>query len=310
MEAQPPLKVDLVIPAFNEQLCIADILQDVVSAKQKNWFRIQNIFVISDASIDQTDAIVTEFSRSDKRVKLIRKPRRKGKNDSINKAIHLTKADALVMLDADVRLANTNTLKRMVFPIWKTQASLAGARVIPLNPGGVLNPAVLARHFDSMIENEKRRRKAISYWSFYGRALAMSRKLFKNLRLPDSQADDLFIYYSCKKYGQKFAPLEDAVVFFKAPCSVRDFINQYSRFLYYTEKARRRFGRKLVSDDMRVGEMVKFFLAAFIRHPYMGLMWYLCNLTSRMAYLVRHKTSGLERGLYKTNSGRVVAKQQ
>ncbi len=73
--------VDVVILAFNEGSCIEGVLNDVVMARQDDWFQIQNIHVISDASTDQTDGIVQQMVARDGRVKLIRKPERKGKQD-------------------------------------------------------------------------------------------------------------------------------------------------------------------------------------------------------------------------------------
>jgi glycosyltransferase involved in cell wall biosynthesis len=297
------LEVDIVIAAYNEQLCISDILQDVVSSSQSDWFQVQNIYVVSDASTDQTDDIVRRCSQSDDRVQLIRKPGIKGNNDSINRVIRLTNSDALVMLDADVR-ANENVLRYMVQPIYKGQAALVGANVIPAHPGAVLNPARRARHFDGILEGEIRRIKPISYWSFYGRALAMSRDLYQNLVLPDSHADDLFIYYFSRKKGYKLARAEDAVVYFEAPNSIGDFVDQYSRFMYHTEKARERFGAELVDNDMKVPGMAGFLVSSFIRHPYGGLMWAVCKLAAKIMHLFRYKADKLDKGLYKTKSRR------
>ncbi len=84
--------VDVVIPAFNEGSCIGGVLHDVVMARQDDWFLIQNIYVISDTSTDQTDDIVQQMAARDRRVKLIREPERKGKQASINLAFSITSA--------------------------------------------------------------------------------------------------------------------------------------------------------------------------------------------------------------------------
>ncbi|MCK4242230.1 MAG: hypothetical protein KAX23_01630, partial [Dehalococcoidia bacterium] len=48
-ERRAYLRADIVIPAYNEGNCVGDVLRDVMAAKQSDWFRIQNIYVISDA---------------------------------------------------------------------------------------------------------------------------------------------------------------------------------------------------------------------------------------------------------------------
>ena len=78
---KPPwaeMTIDVVIPAFNEESCIEGLLHDVMMAKQPEWFQIPNIYVISDASRDQTDNVVQQIAASDQRVKLIRKQQRGG----------------------------------------------------------------------------------------------------------------------------------------------------------------------------------------------------------------------------------------
>jgi len=67
---QAKATVDVVIPAFNEGSCIGALLDDVMMARQHDWFQIQNIYVISDASTDETDDIVHQFATRDERVRL------------------------------------------------------------------------------------------------------------------------------------------------------------------------------------------------------------------------------------------------
>ncbi|MEE9489104.1 MAG: glycosyltransferase, partial [Thermoplasmata archaeon] len=256
-------------------------------------------------STDSTDDIVSRYIQSDERVKLIRKPKRTGKNDSIKVVVSLTQSDALVLLDADVRLGSENVLEHWLRPIYDGRAVLVGANVIPVNPVSCLSPATLARYFDWLLEDEARRRKPASYWGVYGRAFAMSKDFYRNLVLPSAHADDLFIYYSCKRSGQRRAFAKDAIVYFQAPKSIKDFVCQYSRFAHYTEKVRKEFGKELVDDDMRVQGMTGFLLSRMVRYPLHATMWATCRLASRIAYLMGEDDNVLEAGLYKTESRRV-----
>lgn len=300
MTPREPLMVDVAIPVYNEEFRIARILQDVVSSVQSDWFQLNNIFVISDSSTDRSEDIVQQFCKNDERVKLITKPDRRGKNDSINLAFNLTHADALIFLDADIRLGNDKVLQRLAEPIYKGQAALVGANVLPDSPPAAFNPVIMARQFDWILEDERRRRKPISYWSFYGRTLAMSRELFQNLTLPASHADDLYIYYSCLRNGHKVFYADDAPLYFKAPNSVKDFVDQYSRFEFWKDKARMEFGEDFVNSDLKVTGMAYFLLSTFARNPYRGFLWTGCQLTSKIAYLIGYRSDFLERGFYKT----------
>jgi glycosyltransferase involved in cell wall biosynthesis len=292
------LEVDIVIPTYNACHSIVNLLQDLQATKQKQWFAMRNIYVILDASTDQTDNVVRAFSQDDERVNLIRKPERRGKSDSINMAISLTNSDVLITLDSDIRLANRDVIEHMLRPIRDDQAALVGANIIPRNPGIILNPARLARHFDWILEEEIRRRKPHSYWSAYGRALAMSRNLYQELVLPRSQADDLYIYFSCLRNGHRFAYAEEAVFYFEASTSVGEYLRQWSRFDYYTQKARKEFGEDLVNAGMEVEGMRNHLLCSTIRYPYYTLMWVVCRLGRKVMHLTASDYEMLDRGLY------------
>jgi hypothetical protein len=54
--------------------------------------------------------------------------------------------------------------------------------------------------------------------------------------------------------------------------------------------------------------MTGHLLSSLIRHPYEGSMWAICQLASKIAFLIGYKSDILERGLYKTISRGVEAK--
>ena len=197
MERVANLKMDIVIPAYNEESCVGDVLRDVMAAKQSDWFRIENIYVISGTSTDRTDEIVQQASREDTRVKLIREAERKGKQHSLNKAISIADADVLVFLDADIRLANQDALVNLVRYFHEGQAALVQGNCVRMRPGFTLNPVKHAAYFDWILVDKVRRAKPISWWSIDGRVFAMSRDFYQHLFLPLSQAEDQFIFYTC-----------------------------------------------------------------------------------------------------------------
>ncbi|MFC1904187.1 glycosyltransferase [Chloroflexota bacterium] len=175
------LRIDIVVPAYNEEDFVGDVLQDVMAAKQSDWFRIENIYVISDASTDSTDDIVQQASREDKRVKLIRKAERKGKPDSVNQGISLAQADVLVFIDADHRLGDKDALVNLLRYFHGGQAALVQGGLVRVRPGLTLNPIKYAAYFDWIIVDKVRRQKPISWWSISGSVMALSRDFYQHL---------------------------------------------------------------------------------------------------------------------------------
>ncbi|GAI15586.1 unnamed protein product, partial [marine sediment metagenome] len=233
-DGEAMVTVDIVIPAFNEGSCIEDVLHDVVMARQDDWFRIQNIYVISDASTDQTDDLVQQMAASDRRVKLIRKPERKGKQDSVNLAFSITNADIVVFIDADVILASEDSIRKLVQHFRDGNAVVVQGGLVRPRPGFTLNPAKQAAYFDWLLVDRMRRRKAISWWSIDGRVMALSRDFYQHLVLLPSLADDQFIFYSCIQQGCQFVWADNAIFYYGLPESIADFSHQWSRYFFYT----------------------------------------------------------------------------
>ncbi|MFC1994705.1 glycosyltransferase [Chloroflexota bacterium] len=296
------LRIDVVIPAYNEEDFVSDVLWDVTAAKQSDWFRIENIYVISDASTDLTDDIVQQACREDKRVKLVRKAVRKGKTDSINKAISLTQADVLVFIDADHRLGDKDALINLLRYFHEEQAALVQGGLVRTRPGFTLNPVKYAAYFDWILADKVRRQKPVSWWTISGSAMALSRDFYQHLVLPLSQADDQFIFYTCIKEGRKFVWAKDAVFYYGASRSVKDFCNQWNRYYFYTNKSRQEFGRELIDIEMRVPRLGRTIVSSILRHPLCGLAWALCYLVSRIYFRHSRYFEEWERGIYGTTS--------
>ena len=299
---QAEITIDVVIPALNEESCIEGLLHDVMMARQRGWFQIQNIYVISDASTDQTDNIVQRFAKRDDRIRLLRKQERKGKQDSINLAFSVTSADVVVFIDADVRLANEHSIANLLRHFRDHENALVQGGLVRIHPGFSLNPAKQASYFDWTLVDSIRRQKAMSWWSIDGRVMALSRDFYQRLSLPDSFADDQFIFYSCVQQRRKFVWAEDAIFFYGPPESIADFSHQWSRYFFYTNKSRQYFGEELVGRDMSVPRLWRTIMSSIARHPFCGLMWVLCYGIGKVEFMRGVSFGDYERGLYWTKS--------
>ena len=299
---QAVITVDVVIPAFNEGNCIADLLHDVMTAKQDDLFQIQNIYVISDASTDQTDAIVQQVAARNYKVKLIRKQGRKGKQDSVNLAFSVTIADVLVFLDADVRLASEYSILKLVQHFRDGKTALVQGGLVRVCPSLSLNPAKQAGYFDWTLVDRIRRQKDMSWWSIDGRVMALSRDFYRNLVLPLSLADDQYIFYSCIQDGFKFVWAEDAIFYYGSPVSVADFSHQWARYLFYNKKSRQHFGEELIVRAMSVPGLRRTIMSCLLRHPPRGLMWLIGFAIARIEFVLGIDFDKYERGLFWTKS--------
>jgi glycosyltransferase involved in cell wall biosynthesis len=299
---QAMITIDVVIPALNEESFIESVLHDVIMAKQNYWFQIQKIYVISDASTDETDDIVQRVARRDHRIELIKKGERKGKQDSINLALSLTSADIVLFIDADVRLANRHSIAKLLHHFRDGENALVQGGLVRVHPGFTPHAAKLAAHFDWILVDKIRRRKAMSWWSIDGRVMALSRDFFRHLTLPRSLADDQFIFYSCIQHGFKFVWADDAIFYYGPPKSIADFSHQWSRYFFYTKRSCQHFGEELIRREMSVPGLWRTIMSCLTRHPFCGLMWLVGFTMSRVEFMIGVDFKEYERGFFWTRS--------
>ena len=303
---QAEITIDVVIPVFNEESCVEGLLHDMVTAKRHDWFQIQNIYVISDASTDETDDIVQQAARRDTRIKLIRKQERKGKQDSMNLALEVTRADVVVFIDADVRAADEHSVANLIQHFRDRKTALVQGGLVRVHPGFTLHPAKLAGFFDWILVDRIRKRKAMSWWSIDGRVMALSRDFYRHLKLPCSLADDQFIFYTCIQGGHKFVWADNAVFYYGPPESLADFSHQWSRYFFYTKKSRQYFGKEFIGRDMSIRSLRRTIMSCLLRHPLCGLTWLFGFAMSRVEFTLRVDFDKYERGLFWTKSSPIT----
>jgi len=301
-QRQANLTIDVVIPVLNEESCIEALLQDVMIPRSHDWFQIQNIYVISDASTDQTHDIVQRLARIDFRIKLIKKPERKGKYDSINLAFSISSADVVLFIDADVRLADEHSLAKLIHYFQDDKIGLVQGGLVRVHPGFTRHEEKLAAHFDWIVVDKIRRRKAMSWWSIDARVMALTRDFYRQLVLPCYLADDQFIFYSCIQQGRGFVWADDAIFYYGPPDSMADFSHQWSRYFFYTRKSCQYFGDKLIRNDMSIPGLRRTIMSCLFHHPLCGLMWLVGFAISRIEFMLGVDFDKYERGFFWTKS--------
>src|SRR2546427_6162964 len=93
-------RISIVLPVYNEAGVIAGTLERLLALDYPAELR--QILVVSDASTDGTDEIVAGFA--DRRVELLRLPRRQGKTAAENAARRRLTGEIVVNTDASVRI--------------------------------------------------------------------------------------------------------------------------------------------------------------------------------------------------------------
>jgi len=108
------IKVAAIIPAYNEEKTISNVLRTLKLAKE-----LDEIIVVSDGSTDKTAQISKSFG-----VKVLEGPEREGKGRAMRKGVKSTDAKIIAFFDADLIGLSPEHITQLVQPILKNEAEM------------------------------------------------------------------------------------------------------------------------------------------------------------------------------------------
>lgn len=113
--------ISCIIPAYNEERFIADVIKAVKSCKL-----IDEIIVVSDGSTDKTVSIAKNFG-----VKVIELKNNIGKAGAVYEGLIYSHGDIILLVDADLRGLNNENIEKLIRPVLENKADMAIGINIP-----------------------------------------------------------------------------------------------------------------------------------------------------------------------------------
>jgi cellulose synthase/poly-beta-1,6-N-acetylglucosamine synthase-like glycosyltransferase len=233
--------ISLGIMTYNEEANVGRLIQSVLQQKFKHD-RLNEIFVVSSGSTDETENIVKEFMKQDGRIKLIIQHKREGKASAINLFLSVASGDILILESGDT-IPKQGTLDKLVAPFKDPFIGMTGAHPIPVNSKNTF--IGFSVHL---------------MWTLHHKIAIMSPKLgeliaFRNIvrKIPnDTAVDEACIegIVKGKKYGLYYVP--DAIVENKGPENIRDFIKQRRRIAAGHKHLLREQGHEVSTLDIKL----------------------------------------------------------
>lgn len=266
------------IPAYNEAANIGKLLADI-AAQRLDTYTIGEIIVYSDGSTDDTVRIASEFTAIP--VKVIHHERRQGKAFALNTICAEASGSALVMLDADISIADSLTISNLIAPIVSGEADLCGANIEEIDPVNTLQK-VLKASMDYKRAIFASQHNGNNVFTCHGRCRAFSRNLFTAIRFIDSSNEDAYSYLYCVKNGYRYMFVPTAKVLYSLPATLADHESQSIRFFHSRHASDSQFGAKFVSDayTLPIYSSVMKLITHTVRNRYMFLYLALSLYTS------------------------------
>ena len=274
------IKFDIGIPVYNEGKSIKNLLEDIKIQKLPIVAKLSHIFVVSDNSSDNTHTEVINFSKTNKKVKLIIKKKRSGKRNSLHLLFKMSRADILILLDGDIRLYNECVLNNLIINFKNETVGLVAGNPIPSKKGG--NIAEMASFFSWVILQNIKKYNKESIYCAHGRILAAPKKLYKNLILPEGPGDDQALYLACKKRNLKFAFEKNTKVYYSLPQNYKDYLKQGIRFRQAIRTKRKYFGKSYINSQFVIRNKIKIMADSIFEYPTNFIYWFLFYLSAKI----------------------------
>ena len=124
--------VDIGIAVHNEEKNIGNLLNTL--ANQKIDYNIKNVFIVCSGCTDRSVSIVKDSQKKYTKIRLLLESERKGKYSAINKILRVSKADFLILINADTAPKN-NSIKFLLEVLENRSDAVSGKPVcdVPRN---------------------------------------------------------------------------------------------------------------------------------------------------------------------------------
>ncbi len=209
-------KTTVAIAVHNEEKTI----KKVIELWQKE--PIDEILIISSESTDNTNKIIRQLAKKDKRLRLITEPKKTGKPGAINKLLSLAKYNLIIMTDGDVYI-EPGAANHLTQHFKDKKIGIVAGHPIPLNPKGIFG---LWMQMSCDILHEKRAKNI--ELDVTGNLYAIKKGIIK--KIPENTTlDDVYVAHETKKRGFKITYEPEAIVHVKGVENISDFITQKTR---------------------------------------------------------------------------------
>lgn len=240
--------VTIGIPAYNEETNIGFLIGDLLNQNQTKY-SIEKIIISSDGSTDKTTEIIRNLKN--KRILLFDNKKRKGIAAGQNRIIRNTNSDALVLLDADIRIKDPKFLEKLIFPIVSGKADLVAPHVQEVTPQKFFEKIIF---ISTQIKNlaYEEFKKGDNVYTCHGQARAFSKRLYKKIRFPSSIGEDAYSYFYCLSGGFKYRYVKNVSILYKLPDNFKDHAKQSIRFFQSQKLISKKFNKNFVLSEYSI----------------------------------------------------------
>ncbi len=222
-------KVSVVIPAYNEELSIADAVESVLNQTYPNI----EVIVVDDGSTDNTLKIVSKYVKMNNgQVKLIRHERNLGKFEALNSGVKLADGEYVYHMDADTVLSSDN-IEKMLALFNNKKMGAAASMVSISNDENILTRLQTIEYLFEQLIVRYGQSLSNNVIICPGAGCIYKKEAVEGEYISDrTVTEDADYTFKIRRNGWKIGQEVDAVSFTEAPRNFSAFTKQRVRWLY------------------------------------------------------------------------------
>lgn len=265
------MKISIVIPVFNEEIFIENLLKWLVSVKPDE----KEIFVIDGNSSDNTKKIVTQFSKLHSEIKLLEN-NFKYVSYSLNLAIPKCNGDIIVRLDAHT-VYDDFYLTTIIETFNRIEADIVGGPMRAIGKTPFQTAVAIATSTIFGIGNSQFHNLKYEGYTDSVYLGAWKKEIFKYTGLFDTQMirnqDDEF-HYRAKSMGYKIYLNPNIISYYYPRNNISSLFKQYYQYGLYKPLVSRK-----IKSEIKIRHLIPMFFVLFlIGLPFLSFFTYFALL--------------------------------
>ncbi len=264
------------IPTYEAGMSLVKTVESILT--QTGFAAVREILIIVDGSTVNPEI---EKKLKHRLVRFVYSKKREGQSARINDILKFAEGELVIVTNDDVILSST-LVEEVIKEYNHNAFDFASCRLLPLSPlsftESVLSfPAYLTNSILDMLDQD-------NYLFFNGRLIVFTKAFTQHLRIPaEVWNNDAFLYLQSKQKKGKFRFIRNAVTYFRAPSSVKEYYNQSSKFdMSFSENAGY-FDKDVIEKHFYVPVDIasKALFFSIIRYPVQGVGYLLLKISKK-----------------------------
>lgn len=266
------------IPTYYGGQVLVNAAKSVLESKEIGKFRL-----IVNVDGNPLDPEIEKQLKS-MGVDVVFSKQRGGQVARIKQMISLSNTDILVLTQDDILFA-PNTLREILNAFEKyPNVTMIGGRMKSKSPEKFMEKIVDVS-VEGNYELGKLWRNGDNYLMASGRLLAFRADFVKKFDIPDEVVNsDSYLYFENKRKGGKFMFLSDAIVYNKAPETLKEHLKQ-SRKFQISQKENEKYAKVDLSEEYSIsaGAKLEALAKMLVKRPAWTIFYILTNVYTRIA---------------------------